>query len=647
MIEPEPSPTTVEPATRRRHLNGATRNGMPSKPDMAEISVDTEEYTYVFPYYEPSSYSHVVDLARQYIAPGQIVDLGAGAGAIGEPLQDAGFTYVAIEKHRGALRLLDERNFRNYAADLHDTDALDAILDELPETRAFCLIDVLEHLHEPEPLLRFLSDYARDHHGAQLLISVPNVAHRDVALNLLRGQWNVTEHGLLDKTHVAYYTRQSLLDLFARCGWQLVTRNDFALDESDQYDPTSVLHSDSLIGQALRYTSEIFNPDNAINQFIWLLKPMSEMDGANDAVTVEDADENAAEHPLVSVLVRTQGTRNELLTEALFSVFAQDADDYEIVVCFHNLKDSDGSLLEGVQNVIANVPVALHRTIRLIVCTGTGRSAPLNQLYAEARGDYLTILDDDDLLFPRHISTVKKGIEKHGIGPMFQTYAIQRQLDVRKEKERSPEYGFKRDTVLEPKRATETYPYTVQSIELLWARPFDPLKQQYSNAVHVSNFFVPKRLIEQTSLRFRNDFEYAEDWQFWMEASQILRIVTLPEITGVQNFRTNGTNTVANEELQPEWISTHRKRFTMQERHPLILDGRTARLIYRRHLEERAAMERRLYEMQVEHERIDREYQRVRQAFQEQSDWAHDMETRLQSRQGGLVRRIIRRALRK
>ena len=61
---------------------------------------------------------------------------------------------------------------------------------------------------------------------------------------------------------------------------------------------------------------------------------------------------------------------------------------------------------------------------------------------------------------------------------------------------------------------------------------------------------------EQTSLRFRNDFEYGEDWQFWMEASQLLRIVTLPEVTGVQNVRTNGTNTVGNEELQPEWISS-------------------------------------------------------------------------------------------
>lgn len=646
MIEPEPATTSGESATRERHLNGAAKNGVPPKPGMvAGPETEAEEYTYVFPYREPSSYSHVVDLARQYIAPGLIVDLGAGAGAIGQPLRDAGFAYVAIEKHQGALRLLEERGFRNYAADLQDTDALRAILEEIPDTRAFCLIDVLEHLHEPEPLLRFLSEYARAHHAPQLLVSVPNIAHRDVALNLLRGQWNVTDYGLLDKTHVAYYTRQSLRDLLEKCGWQLVARNDFALDESDQYDPTSILHTDSLIGQALRYTSEIFNPDNAINQFIWLLKPTSETDDASDAIEATDA--QAVRHPLVSVLIRTQGTRNELLIEALFSVFAQDCDDYEIVVCFHNLKDADGSLLEGVKNVISTVPVALRRAVRVIVCGGMGRSAPLNQLFEEARGDYLTILDDDDLLFPRHVSTVKKGVGIHGIGPMFQTFAVQRQLDVRKEKERSPEFGFKRDTTLEPKRTTETYPYTVRSIELLWARPFDPLKQQYSNAVHVSNFIVPKGLVEQTSLRFRDDFEYGEDWQFWMEASQILKIVTLPEITGVQNVRTNGTNTVGNEELQPEWISSHRKRFAIQETHPLILDGRTARLIYRRHIEERAATERRLFEMQAENDRIDREYQRVRQAYKEQGDWARDMEMRLQSRQGGLVRRIIRRALKR
>ena len=58
------------------------------------------------------------------------------------------------------------------------------------------------------------------------------------------------------------------------------------------------------------------------------------------------------------------------------------------------------------------------------------------QVFGEARGEYLTILDDDDLLFPRHISMIEKGVEKYGVGPMFQSFAVQRQLDVRQETER-------------------------------------------------------------------------------------------------------------------------------------------------------------------------------------------------------------------
>lgn len=631
-------------------LNGVADNGTVPAP------VEGEEFAYIFPYREPSSYSHVVDLARHYIAPGTIVDLGAGAGTIGEPLERAGFSYVAVEKHAGALRLLQERNFRNHAADLADTAALGAILDTIPEMKAFCLIDVLEHLHEPEPLLRFLSARARAHHAPYLLISVPNVAHRDVAFNLLRGQWNVTEHGLLDKTHVAYYTRQSLLALLNRCGWQIVTSNDFALDESDQYDPESILHADSLIGDALRYTAENFSPDNAINQFIWLLKPVSEVGDAGGPA--ERGAAEAVKHPLVSVLIRTQGTRNELLMEALFAVFAQDCDDSEIVVCFHNPNDTDGQLLQGVNDVISAVPVELRRAIRVIVCTGTGRSAPLNQLVEDARGEYLSILDDDDLLFPRHVSTIKKGVETYGIGPMFQTFAVQRMLDVREEKPRSPQFGFTATSVLAQNRRDVTYPYTVQSIEMMWARPFDPLKQQYANAVHVSCFAIPKRLIEQTRLRFRNDFEYGEDWQFWMEASQILKVVTLPEITGVQNVRTNGTNTVGNTELQPEWISSHKKRFAVQEKHPLILDGRVARLIYRRHLDETAkkaemdyhhSMTLKEYEtLDAEYEKVQREYFRLRAAYEEQSAWARSLERQIQSPQRrGLARRVIGRLLRR
>lgn len=695
MIESKPTTTTNADATGDR-LNGAAKNGTLPVPVEAD-----EEYTYLFPYREPSSYSHVVDLIRQYVPSEVIVDLGAGAGTIGEPLQTMGFTYIGVEKHRGALRILGQRNFRNHAVDLADTEALRGILDTIPDMQAFCLIDVLEHLHEPATLLRFLSEYALAHHAPYLFISVPNIAHRDVALNLLRGQWNVTEYGLLDKTHVTYYTRQSLQALLRASGWELAARNDFKLDESDQYDPESLLHTDTLLGEMMRYASSLFNPDDDVNQFIWMLKPVRR------SVSVETitgpTHEAITTHPLVSILIRTQGMRNELLTEALFAVFAQDSDDYEIVVCFHNPEDIDGILLQGVNDVISTAPVPLRRKIRVILCTGTGRSAPLNELFEGARGEYLTILDDDDLLFPRHVSTIAKGVKEYGIGPMFQTFAVQRMLEVRKEKVRSPEFGFTSRSVLEPMRQTATYPYTVQSIEMLWAKPFDPLKQQYANAVHVSCFIVPKRLIEQTHLRFRNDFEYGEDWQFWMEASQILRVVTLPEITGVQNVRTNGTNTVGNSDLQPEWISSHKKRFAVQEEHPLVLDGRTARLIHRLHLDEtarKADAEHRFANLQGnlfdtqrhaanlqgvisdlqgviselqkqaadsqkhtsdvqerskreyttlndEYRKVEREYQTIREAYAQQATWAKTLERQLQSRRGGLLRAVARRLLRK
>ena len=95
MIESKPTtPTNADGAGDR--LNGAAKNGT------LPVSVEAdEEYTYLFPYREPSSYSHVVDLIRQYVPSEVIVDLGAGAGTIGEPLQNMGFTYIGVEKHRG------------------------------------------------------------------------------------------------------------------------------------------------------------------------------------------------------------------------------------------------------------------------------------------------------------------------------------------------------------------------------------------------------------------------------------------------------------------------------------------------------------------------------------------------------------------
>ena len=82
------------------------------------------------------------------------------------------------------------------------------------------LQDVLEHVRDP---MRVLTDC----HGlldAQglLLVSVPNVANITVRLSLLFGRFEYAERGILDKTHLRFFTRKSARRMIEQAGYEIV-----------------------------------------------------------------------------------------------------------------------------------------------------------------------------------------------------------------------------------------------------------------------------------------------------------------------------------------------------------------------------------------------------------------------------------------
>lgn len=79
------------------------------------------------------------------------------------------------------------------------------------------LLDVLEHLKNPEMILALVRKYLRN--NGQLIISVPNVAHLSVRWMLLWGNFDYENRGILDKTHVHFYTQKSLIHLLAKQGF--------------------------------------------------------------------------------------------------------------------------------------------------------------------------------------------------------------------------------------------------------------------------------------------------------------------------------------------------------------------------------------------------------------------------------------------
>lgn len=81
--------------------------------------------------------------------------------------------------------------------------------------------DVLEHVVDPVTVLQTVSMHLAP--GGTAIISVPNVAHYSVRLRLLLGKWNMTETGIMDRTHLHFYTRATAQQMVTQAGLQVVS----------------------------------------------------------------------------------------------------------------------------------------------------------------------------------------------------------------------------------------------------------------------------------------------------------------------------------------------------------------------------------------------------------------------------------------
>ncbi|MFM8266878.1 MAG: class I SAM-dependent methyltransferase [Ilumatobacteraceae bacterium] len=145
----------------------------------------------------------------------RVLELGCAAGHVTAALKGRNHYVVAVEVDPESAAVARSVADRVYTADL-DVASLATVVNE----RDFDVIlmgDVLEHLRDPWTVLRESSDLLRP--GGCVVISLPNVAFIDVRLALLEGRWTYKVDGLLDATHVRFFTRRTLFELAEQAGF--------------------------------------------------------------------------------------------------------------------------------------------------------------------------------------------------------------------------------------------------------------------------------------------------------------------------------------------------------------------------------------------------------------------------------------------
>jgi len=149
---------------------------------------------------------------------GSILDIGCGAGAFGaglkerRPEPEVWGIEAEPESARRAAGVLDRVI----------TGLAPAVLGDLEQRRFDCVImnDVIEHVVEPRELLVAVRSHVAP--GGCLVASIPNIRHHATVADLaLRGRWDYTDEGILDRTHLRFFTRSSMVELLEGCGYHV------------------------------------------------------------------------------------------------------------------------------------------------------------------------------------------------------------------------------------------------------------------------------------------------------------------------------------------------------------------------------------------------------------------------------------------
>jgi trans-aconitate methyltransferase len=192
--------------------------------------------------------------------PLSFLDIGVGSGAIGKELRKRFPTAMIDGVDKFDVYLSSSREFYD--------ECYCSPIEEFQNDKkydAIFLLDVLEHLEHPEQTLLHLKRNSLKEDGFTL-ISIPNIAHWSTRLELLLGSFQYTEWGILDKTHLRFFTLKTYHELLRGSELEIID-----ISYNHQWPKKSLL---SFIPDRLLEQATQLYPNLLAVQFVSIARPI-------------------------------------------------------------------------------------------------------------------------------------------------------------------------------------------------------------------------------------------------------------------------------------------------------------------------------------------------------------------------------------
>lgn len=146
----------------------------------------------------------------------KILDIGCATGYMAKSLLAKKCETYGVDYDQNALKKAEKYCKKTFRADLNEVKTL-----PFPK-KTFdyvLLMDVIEHLTNSDNILSLLKQYLKK--DGKLIISVPNIAHASIRWSLMTGKFDYTSTGILDQTHVHFYTQKSFEQKLKDAGFEI------------------------------------------------------------------------------------------------------------------------------------------------------------------------------------------------------------------------------------------------------------------------------------------------------------------------------------------------------------------------------------------------------------------------------------------
>lgn len=169
--------------------------------------------------FDPNPYNTHALLLQEVPAKSKVLEIGTASGYMGEYLMKEKQCIVwGVEPvqtyYDDAVKYGYERIFNKTIEE--------SLLEPEVKNQKFDVLfmgDVLEHMMHPDEVLRALKQTLKP--GGVAVISLPNIAHYTTRYKLLTGHWDMQDGGILDRTHLRFFTLKTMKELIEQSGFEI------------------------------------------------------------------------------------------------------------------------------------------------------------------------------------------------------------------------------------------------------------------------------------------------------------------------------------------------------------------------------------------------------------------------------------------